>query len=193
VSDDVIQSSNPYLAPGAAMNQGPVGATYEPRMLAWRGRIGRLRYMAYQLAIYLLTMVGAGIFFAFAAGAGMLGKGPESVSTIMLYMVVLYLPLIVLNVALSKRRFNDLNRSGWMLLLMIVPLVNVFVWLYLVCAQGSEGANDYGLPPGPDSLLIKIGGWLMPVLFILSIAASIAIPAYQGYLKAARQQSSNSF
>lgn len=51
-------------------------------------------------------------------------------------------------------RLHDLNKSGWLGLLGLIPLVNVFFGIYLLFGRGTNGANDYGAPP--EKLLKKI-------------------------------------
>jgi uncharacterized membrane protein YhaH (DUF805 family) len=98
----------------------------------------------------------------------------------MLAMAVLYIGMIVLMVMFAKRRLNDLDRSGWWFLLSFVPVVNLLLTIYLVFFPGSEGSNNWGAAPGPNSLGVQILGWSMPVLFILGIVAAVAIPMMAG-------------
>jgi uncharacterized membrane protein YhaH (DUF805 family) len=39
------------------------------------------------------------------------------------------------------RRWHDLGRSGWMTLLLLIPFVNFFVFLYLLFAPGIAQEN----------------------------------------------------
>jgi Tfp pilus assembly protein PilE len=41
--------------------------------------------------------------------------------------------------------------------------------------------NNYGAPPPPNPLGVKILGLLFPILFITGMLAAIAIPAYVDY------------
>lgn len=43
-------------------------------------------------------------------------------------------------------RCHDLNKSGWLLLLMFIPIVNIVFFLYLIFKKGTDGYNDYGAP-----------------------------------------------
>jgi uncharacterized membrane protein YhaH (DUF805 family) len=52
------------------------------------------------------------------------------------------------------KRLHDLNKSGWLWLLGLIPLVNVFFGIYLLFGKGTEDSNDYGAPT--ESLLKKI-------------------------------------
>ncbi|CAN7692486.1 DUF805 domain-containing protein [Pseudoduganella sp. LjRoot289] len=179
--------NNPYSAPGAALSGAPAGdETYEPKVFAWKGRIGRLRYMAYLFGISLLNMVPVMVLMSVLGATGMMKGNVEAITGL---SVLLYLPLLVFSFVLAKRRFNDTNRSGWLSLLLWIPLVNFFVSLYLVFAAGSEGANDYGPAPSPNSTIVKVVGFIFPFIFVVGVLAAIAVPAYQGYVQKARAAS----
>jgi uncharacterized membrane protein YhaH (DUF805 family) len=168
---------NPYLASDAALS-GATSAMYQPRLLQWKGRIGRLRYLAYLSVVCLLTALGMMILGAVLGAMGMNLSAAHSDNLMFVFMALMYVPLLVFSFVLARRRFNDAGHSGWFSVLLLVPFVNLFVSLYLVFAQGSEGANDYGLPPAPNTLWIKIVGAVLPLLFVIGMVASIAIPAY---------------
>lgn len=46
------------------------------------------------------------------------------------------------------KRFHDLDKSGWYTLLAFVPLISLFVMVYLFFWKGTSGANRFG----PDRL-----------------------------------------
>lgn len=186
-----MNTPNPYSAPGAALSGQASGKdTYEPRLWAWSGRIGRLRYLAYLFIISLINMVPVTILMGILGAAGVLANNPEAIFGI---STLLYLPLLVFSFVLAKRRFNDVNRSGWFSLLLWVPLLNFIVSLYLIFARGDDGGNDFGPPPAPNSTAIKVLGLVLPVLVVVfGILAAISIPAYQEYTERARATSSQS-
>lgn len=152
----------------------------EPKFLALNGRIGRLRYLAYGFGITLVfTLIMAALSIplttGFIAGNMAVGWG------LGLLIFVLYIPLIVFSFGYAVRRLNDLNQSGWLSLLFLVPLVNLGLGLYLTCGRGTDGANKYGLPPPPNGPGVMILGLILPLLFTIGLVAAVAIPAYQQY------------
>jgi len=57
-----------------------------------------------------------------------------------------YLFLIIPGIAVSVRRLHDTNRSGWYLLLNLVPLIGsilIFIWSVM---PGDKKANQFGPP-----------------------------------------------
>lgn len=60
-----------------------------------------------------------------------------------LYTLAVFIP----GLAVSVRRLHDTGRSGWWLLLSLVPLVGAIVVLVFMCLDSEPGANQYGPPP----------------------------------------------
>jgi uncharacterized membrane protein YhaH (DUF805 family) len=58
---------------------------------------------------------------------------------------VLIVAVIILRAEVS--RFHDIGWSGWFILLMFVPLVNLIIFLLLVLVPGQKTGNKYGDPP----------------------------------------------
>ncbi len=53
------------------------------------------------------------------------------------------LAVIVPSVAVGARRLHDTNRSGWMQLIALIPLVGP-IWLIILLATKGDGNNQYG-------------------------------------------------
>jgi uncharacterized membrane protein YhaH (DUF805 family) len=60
----------------------------------------------------------------------------------LLYSVAVSLPFL----AVTVRRLHDTGRSGWFILLALIPLVGPIVLLVFYAQQGTPGPNHYGLP-----------------------------------------------
>jgi len=57
------------------------------------------------------------------------------------YTLVMTIPWI----AVSVRRLHDTGRSGWMLLVLLIPVLGI-VWLFdLLLSDGTPGKNRFGL------------------------------------------------
>ena len=60
------------------------------------------------------------------------------------------LALLLPGLGLMWRRLHDGNRSGWYILLGLIPIINfigIFVLLYFTIAEGQPHANQYGAVP----------------------------------------------
>ena len=64
-----------------------------------------------------------------------------------------------------------------------MPLVNLIFWFI----PGTDGPNRFGAKTPPNSVLVLIGVWIVPILFIGGILA-VSIPAYQDYVKRSQTQ-----
>jgi hypothetical protein len=78
------------------------------------------------------------------------------------------------------QRCHDCDKSGWLVLLMLVPLLNMFFALYLTFMPGTDGPNRFGARPVPNSAGAIILACLFP-LIVIGILAAVAIPAYNQY------------
>lgn len=175
-----------------------------------KGRFGRLSYLAWFLVASLTICVMFGVGFGIIAASGGLiaGQGHLGLMIGGIASVILYIALIYFSIIFGIRRLHDVNRTGWWMLLQLLPLVggvlsalhigtvfmlvslaiSVVFGLYLMLAKGTEGTNDYGMQRATPQWE-KVCGWiyiiLIPTAFILGICAAIAIPAYQDYVKRA--------
>ena len=171
------EAVNPYAAPKAAVadvydNESGVQPV---KLFSAKGRIGRLRYLAYGLAGYLLMLL---IAIAFGAVAGALGKG-SAAATLGLLATIPYFIFIIL---LTIQRSHDMDWTGWSAILAFIPLVGL-IWIF---NAGSKGGNRFGAPPPPNTTLVKIGGLAFPFIMVVGIIAAVALPAYQDYTKRAK-------
>jgi uncharacterized membrane protein YhaH (DUF805 family) len=54
------------------------------------------------------------------------------------------LATIIPGFTVSVRRLHDINKTGWLLLLMLIPLVGWIILLVLCAQKGTAGKNKYG-------------------------------------------------
>ncbi len=177
-----MTDANPYSAPDAALETG-YDETYSPSIISFQGRIGRMRYLAYSIGVSLVMMIAMMVVMPLLGASMMMvgDGGPQGMSIVsMLFIGLFYVATIVFSVMFAKRRLNDLNRSGWWFLLFLVPVVNLLLAIYLIFFPGTQGGNNFGPAPGPNSIGVLILGWSLPVLFLLGIAAAIVVPTMVG-------------
>ena len=85
---------------------------------------------------FVLSFLEAIVGFASIAGASILGS---------LYMLAVLIPYL----AVGVRRLHDTGRSGWWMLIYIVPLIGAIVLLVFFVQDSQDGDNQYG--PNPKS------------------------------------------
>ncbi|WPC76480.1 DUF805 domain-containing protein [Vibrio porteresiae] len=59
------------------------------------------------------------------------------------YMLAMILP----NIAVTIRRFHDIDKSGWNILFSLIPFVGPFIMLYFMVLDSKDYTNQYGMPP----------------------------------------------
>jgi len=175
-----MNEANPYLTPDASLDNEQ-DELYQPSIFSFKGRIGRLRYLAYGIGTsFILMAVMMPILGGTMFAGGMVGGEAAMGGLALIAMIFFYVATLVLSVMFGKRRLNDLNRSGWWFLLFIVPIANLFMVIYLIFFPGAESSNDFGAAPVANTLGVKILAWILPVIFIVGMGAAITIPALVG-------------
>lgn len=110
------------------------------------GRIRRIEY-------FLSGIIGGIVFsIAWALGVGtlLLGAASGSAGGSVLGILIGFAAIIAsvwFSLAQGVKRLHDLNKSGWMILLMCIPIVNAVFGLYMLFADGTVGPNQYGQDP----------------------------------------------
>ena len=173
-----MQATNPYSPPLAAVADiAEHGNAFQPvHFFAWRGRIGRLRFIAHSMLAYLIAV---GLGFVLGAIAGFSNGGALASNIAQFLSVAISLVLISL---VTIQRSHDMGWSGWTALLALIPFVSL-VWVF---KSGAAGSNRFGAPPPPNTLGVKIAAMIFPGIALLGIVAAIALPAYQSYVMKAK-------
>ena len=155
------------------------------RFFDWHGRVSRVQFLAYSTFNALIALMLVAFLFVMIGGfQGMVNASSEQLPMSLLgASSVGVVVLFYLQLAVSKRRFNDLNKTGWLALLMLVPGVNVLVYLYLLAVEGTAGANYYGLPARPATQLKTVLMVLIPLLVmsLIGLLTQVVVPSYHSY------------
>lgn len=175
-----MTNPNPYAAPRSAVADVYDDGTDVQPVKLWsaKGRIGRARFLAYTLFSYIIFIVAATLMGLILGIAG-LGR---SEGLIVGLTFLLAIPYFVFYVLTGIQRSHDMDWSGWMLFLALIPLV-ALIWVF---KSGTKGRNRFGAPPPPNGIGVLIGAWLLPIVTVIGILAAIALPAYQGYVTRAK-------
>jgi uncharacterized membrane protein YhaH (DUF805 family) len=74
-----------------------------------------------------------------------IGISPDADESILanIYSLAILLP----SLAVSVRRLHDIGRSGWWLLIGLIPLIGVIVLFVFAVQDGQPGPNQYGPNP----------------------------------------------
>ena len=172
---------NPYKSP-ASNPQLPSAVEIDTSSpISPKGRFGRLSFIAWYMLVTILSYVAMGLL----GGATLfMETDPDKIALFfsssggVLY-ALLTLATTVLLVIFVIRRLHDVNTTGWLALLLIIPLVNLFLILYLLLKRGDERSNRFAAvrpTPAWEKVLGYIGTGLL-VSGLIAIAMAILLPA----------------
>jgi uncharacterized membrane protein YhaH (DUF805 family) len=89
------------------------------------------------------------IFWAAGIALGVIGQLvalSESEIAAGLYGLAM-IPWLWLGICVNVKRLHDVGKSGWLALLLFVPIANVILFGFLAFTPGVKGANEYGPEP----------------------------------------------
>lgn len=103
------------------------------RYAVFQGRADRAEYWWFFLANFIIFAI-----------LGTLAQ----VSTVFLVIdTVAGLTVFIPSLAVAMRRLHDTGRSGWWLLLGLIPIVGFIIVIVFLALEGDRGPNQYGPPP----------------------------------------------
>ena len=103
---------------------------------------GRARRKAYWM-FFLFNLIAAFLFGIIDAAAGTF----DEVSGLGLFGALYSLAIFIPYLALTVRRLHDTGRSGWWMLIAVLPLIGVVVLFIFSVLDGTPGENEYGPNP----------------------------------------------
>lgn len=154
----IESTANPYATPKSDTSVQTPEQYGNAKLFARHGRIGRMRYFVYSaFATFLMYFFGIGLAIAIPAmqDAGM-AMGSAVTTALGVIAVILFVVFFLLSLTLTRRRLNDMNLTGWLLIIMLIPYLNILFALVLLVAPGTTYSNNYGLPPPPNNTALKI-------------------------------------
>lgn len=139
LAEAAVAAETPWIpdgtgGPGAPM--GPVEAIISclNKYFQFSGRASRSEYWYYQLFVLLCF----GLFFAFLAAI----ESPHPL--VSLAVILVFLAAVIPQWTAAVRRLHDTDRSGWWLLIQVVPWIGPVVLLVLLCLRPTPGRNRFG-------------------------------------------------
>ena len=170
-------AASPYAPPQANVAE-QLPQYSELKVFSVSGRIGRVRYLGWTMAMLLCMLPMLLLFAGASAISSALGT---------LIMAAGVIAMIVIGVFIGVQRLHDIGWSGWLWLLNFVPFIGSVFALLMLIIPGTQGVNRYGPPPPPNSTGVKILAWLFLLVPLTGIIAAIALPQYQGYVERAAE------
>ena len=124
-------------------------------LLSAQGRLSRTGFLAYHILLYVLV----GLIVLKLNHLSLTHLEPKALlhlvntqhGTVLEQFPVLrgIVPIlcgIYFSFCLSIQRLHDLNHNGYRSVLLLIPIINLMLMLYLLCAEGCNRANRFGHP-----------------------------------------------
>jgi uncharacterized membrane protein YhaH (DUF805 family) len=113
----------------------------------FKSRARRKEYWMFYLVSTIVSWAILGILSLFLVN---LSQDKPSEDMLAFFGIIYYIYLFAMKVpsiAVSVRRLHDVNKSGWHLLWMVLPIIGWFWVIYLHVKKGDVGTNKYGTDP----------------------------------------------
>ncbi|MEN8185787.1 MAG: DUF805 domain-containing protein [Bacteroidota bacterium] len=105
----------------------------------FNGRAHRQEFWMFVLFNFIFSIVAAVLGYLLDTGM---------ISTI--YGIAVLVP----SIAVATRRLHDIGKSGWLQLLVLIPVVGLIL-IYFWAIEGEAGRNEYGENPDLESVKIQ--------------------------------------
>lgn len=116
------------------------------RYADFQGRSRRREYWMFTLAILIVSVL-LGVFVGGMAG---IDNGDTLSLSSLTILGVLGLAILIPSIAVQVRRFHDQDKSGWLVLLGLIPYLGGLIVLVFMCLPGTPGPNRFGADPKED-------------------------------------------
>jgi uncharacterized membrane protein YhaH (DUF805 family) len=111
------------------------------RYADFQGRASRAEYWLFALFIAVVEAV------LMALGKAMGAPGSSGAMGASAVLGLFVLAVLIPSLAVGVRRLHDTNRSGWWLLISLIPLIGAIVVLVFTVLNGTRGSNRFGPDP----------------------------------------------
>jgi len=137
-----MSENSPYDAPESdvAVSSGTSKLSLKEIYFSFKGRIPRKVFWIHGM----LGMIGASIVVGIVIGglAALIGGAA------MILLIPFYIVLVWAGLAISIKRWHDRSKSGWWVLIGIVPIIGLWAIIETGFLETIPGDNEYGPEPG---------------------------------------------
>jgi len=100
----------------------------------FNGRAGRGEYWWFVAACIIISVVVSLI------------TTPISQNVSFIASLIVSLIFLIPSLAVSARRLHDINKSGWWILIALIPIIGTIWFLILTIKEGDKTENKFGSP-----------------------------------------------
>ena len=117
---------------------------FRNKYATFSGRASRSEYWwAYLGYVVIATVLQ---IFALVGGIALIDAGELALLPGLIALVGI-VAMIIPTIAVSVRRMHDTGKSGWMLLILIIPCIGFILWIVWMVEDGQAHDNAYGPVP----------------------------------------------
>lgn len=116
----------------------------------FRDRAPRSEYWWFALFNIIVSIIVGLVEMKLGLASGIMAMGDGSMSASFAggpLSIIWALANILPGIGVSVRRLHDTDRSGWWLLIGLIPLIGAIVLLVFMCSRGTAGPNRFGPDP----------------------------------------------
>lgn len=116
------------------------------RYADFSGRSRRTEY--WMFVLFQVLLIGAVFVLGAILGTfNQTGAGGAGSTVIVILLMIVVLGLFIPGLAVQVRRLHDQDKTGWLVLLGLIPYIGGIILLVLMCLDGTPGDNQYGADP----------------------------------------------
>lgn len=107
---------------------------------------GRISCSTYRRAVIWISIFIIVLIYCFNYIAGFENTKAYDINRLILLLLIIS-STIYSSVAVHVKRCHDIGRSGWFVMLYLIPIVNIWAAHVLWWYEGIHGRNEYGPDP----------------------------------------------
>jgi len=120
-------------------------------LFSFQGRLNRAKWWLINIGAGVVEMIVFAVLFG--GTAMMMTADPDQAMAAMsgtnaVIVVIVSVIAFWISLSVAVRRFHDRNKSGWWVLIVLVPVIGG-LWYLIECGflRGTAGPNNYGADP----------------------------------------------
>ena len=106
----------------------------------FKGRANQPEYWYFVLFSFIVSTI------LYCIDVSFLGYNPMNPTSMGVTQIIYGLLALIPSLSLTIRRLHDVNKSGWNLIWIFLPIIGAIYLIYLYIKKGSVEDNDYGVP-----------------------------------------------
>ncbi|ASP39848.1 hypothetical protein CHH28_14710 [Bacterioplanes sanyensis] len=96
---------------------------------------------------FLFYMIFVFVFAFLDTALGKANSMEEALDLEGLFSPIYAIAMLIPSIAVTVRRLHDTNRSGWWILISLVPVIGILVLVFFTVLNSDEGFNRFGRSP----------------------------------------------